>query len=236
MRFKLLKQIGLIASTKEDKAFFFIKKLIGCNPNRIDLYTLAFTHKSITANKDSLLSNERLEFLGDAVLDTIISDILYKRFPFKSEGELTQYRSNVVKRTSLNKIAISLGISELIIVAPNANVSNRMFGDLLEAFVGAIYLDKGYKTAFKFVQNKIINELLSTEDMVKVRNYKSKLLEWGQQNKHPIQFTEEKDPENDKYFISQVLINGQNKASGRAETKKESHNQAAKKALEDIKL
>lgn len=234
MRFKLLKKIGLITSSQEDKAFFFIAKLLGCNPKRMELYNLAFTHKSITANKDNHHSNERLEFLGDAVLDTIISDILYKRFPFKTEGELTQYRSNVVKRTSLNKIAITLGISELLIAAPNANVSNRMYGDLLEAFVGAIYLDRGYATAFDFVQNKIINDLLSTEDVTRQHNYKSQLLEWGQQNRKSILFTEIKDPENERFFISNVEIEGVVKADGRGKTKKESHNAAAKIALKQL--
>lgn len=235
MRFRLLKKIGLITPQEEDKAYFFIRQLLGCYPVNMDLYTLAFTHKSNTTNKTSHYSNERLEFLGDAVLDTIVSDILYKRFPYKTEGELTQYRSNIVKRTSLNKIAISLGLSELLISAPNANISSRMYGDLLEAFVGAIYLDKGYKVTFRFVHNKIIQDLMSTEEMVKVRNYKSKLLEWGQQHKKTIQFTESKDPENDSYFISDILIENKIKAQGRGKTKKESHNEAAKKVLAEMK-
>lgn len=235
MRFSILHRIGLITSRKKDKTYSFIKKLTGASPNKISLYKLAFTHKSNTTNQDNHLSNERLEFLGDAILDSIISDILYKRFPYKSEGELTQYRSNVVKRTSLNKIAISLGINEMLIAAPNANISKRMYGDMLEALVGALYLDKGYRFTYHFVKKKIIDDLLSTEDLVKQRNYKSKLLEWGQQYRKKVVFTEEKDPNDDLIFLSKVTVDEREIATGKGKTKKESHNDVARKALKIVK-
>lgn len=232
MRFTLLNRIGLIASEKKDKTYFFIRKLIGANPKNLNLYKLAFTHKS--HNKNHLLNNERLEFLGDAILDSIISDILYKRFPYKSEGELTQYRSNVVKRASLNSIAISLGINEMLLTAPSANISERMYGDMLEAFIGALYLDKGYRFTFRFVKHKIIEDLLSTEDLVQQHNYKSMLLEWGQHYKKKVVFTEKKDPANDHIFLSKVTIDEKDIAKGKGKTKKESHNDVAYKALKKI--
>lgn len=235
MRFTILHRIGLIASKKEDKTYSFIKSLTGVSPNQLSLYKLAFTHKSSTSNQEMHLSNERLEFLGDAVLDAIISDILYKRFPYKAEGELTEYRSNVVKRTSLNKIAMSLGINEMLIASPNANISKRMYGDMLEALIGALYLDKGYRFTFKFVKRKIIDDLLSTEDLVKERNYKSKLLEWGQQYRKNVIFSEEKDPNNDQYFLSTVAVDDRVVAAGKGKTKKESHNDVARKALKIVK-
>lgn len=228
MRFPILKRLGLIASGEKDKTFFFIQKLIGAKPQNITLYKLAFTHKSISTN---LQNNERLEFLGDAILDSIISDILYKRFPYKPEGELTQYRSNIVKRTSLNKIAIKLGISEMLIVAPKANISNRMYGDMMEAFIGALYLDKGYRFTLHFVQHKIIDELLSTEDVTRQHNYKSKLLEWGQQYRKSVVFSEEKGNENNDVFISTVTVDDEIIAKGKGKTKKASHNDVARKAL-----
>lgn len=216
---------------KEDKAYSFVKNLIGVKPGDVSIYRLAFTHKSIVDNGQSHLSYERLEFLGDAILDAIISDIHYKRFPEKTEGELTLYRSNVVKRTSLNKIAVSLGLPCMLVHAPNANVSTRMYGDILEAFIGALYLDKGYRFTFLFVKRKIVEDLLSTEDMVKVHNYKSKLLEWGQQNREKVVFSEEKDPADDQVFLSQVTVNDRVVAKGRGKTKKESHNDVARLAL-----
>lgn len=231
MRFSILKRIGLISPRKEDKAYSFVRALIGERPNNISIYKSAFTHKSSVSAGEAHLSYERLEYLGDAILDAIISDILYKRFPYKTEGELTRYRSNIVKRSSLNDIAVSLGLSEMLIYASSANVSNRMYGDILEAFVGAVYLDKGYDFTFRFIQNKIVDALLSTEDMVKVHNYKSKLLEWGQQRREKVVFTEEKDPNDDKVFLSEVTINDRVVATGRGKTKKESHNDVARQAL-----
>lgn len=216
---------------REDKAYLFVKKLIGVRPSNISIYRLAFTHKSTVTGGQTHLSYERLEFLGDAILDAIISDIHYKRFPYKTEGELTLYRSNVVKRTSLNQIAVSLGLADMLIHAPNANVSTRMYGDILEAFVGALYLDKGYRFTFRFVKSKIVDNLLSIEDMVKVYNYKSKLLEWGQQRREKVVFSEDKDPTDDQIFLSQVSINDRVVAKGKGKTKKESHNDVARLAL-----
>lgn len=231
MRLFPIKRIGLVFSEKKDETFLFVKHMIGVKPRNIALYRLAFTHKSYQSVGDEQVSNERLEFLGDAILDAIVSDILYKRFPYKTEGELTQYRSNVVKRASLNKIALSLGFEGMLIAAPNANVSDRMYGDMLEAFIGAVYLDKGYRVTLAFVQNRIINSLLSSNDFAKDRNYKSKLLEWGQQYKKEIVFSEEKDETDQSFFLSSVSIDGQVIAKGKGKTKKASHNDVAKKAL-----
>jgi len=235
MRFTIIHRIGLITSKRKDKTYSFIRQLIGAKPNNIKLYKLAFTHKSNIGNRDTHLSNERLEYLGDAILDSIISDILYKKFPYKSEGELTQYRSNVVKRTSLNQIAISLGIDKMLIAARNANISARMYGDMLEAFIGALYLDKGYRFTFYFVQKKIIDNLLSTEDLVRERNYKSRLLEWGQHYRKKVVFTEEKDPADDRLFLSKVTVDDVLIAEGQGKTKKESHNDVARKAIKKVK-
>jgi ribonuclease-3 len=235
MRFSLLHRIGLISSQQKDKTYSFIQQLTGTKPRNIKLYKLAFTHKSNTSIRNAHLSYERLEFLGDAILDAIISDILYKRFPYKSEGDLTQYRSNVVKRTSLNKIAITLGLDKMLISAPNANISTRMYGDILEAFIGALYLDKGYRYTFHFVQKKIIDNLMSTEDMIKERNYKSRLLEWGQQYRKKVVFTEEKDPKDNQFYLSQLRVNERLIAEGKGKTKKESHNDVARKALKIVK-
>lgn len=231
MRLFPIKRLGLVFSAKKGETFLFVKRMITVSPENLALYRLAFTHKSYQSAGEEQVSNERLEFLGDAILDAIVSDILYKRFPYKTEGELTQYRSNVVKRASLNRIALNLGFDSMLIAAPNANISDRMYGDMLEAFIGAVYLDKGYRVTLRFVQNQIINSLLSTDDFAKDRNYKSKLLEWGQQYKKTIVFSETKDEKEQSLFLSTVSIDGQEIAKGRGKTKKESHNDVAKKAL-----
>ncbi len=236
MSLPILNRIGLIFSFGKDEVYSFVRNLIGKKPGNISLYKMAFTHRSTTSNRNVHLSNERLEYLGDAILDAIISDILYKRFPYKNEGELTHYRSNVVKRTSLNKIAINLGISEMIIAARNTNISSRLYGDMLEAFIGALYIDKGYRFTFHFVQDKIIDNLLSTEDLVIEHNYKSKFLEWGQCNKKRIVFTEKKDVKDERFFISKVQVDDRVIAEGRGKTKKESHNDAAHKGMEIMKI
>ena len=232
MRLFKFKRIGLVFSKQKDETFLFVKRMIAEQPSNLALYRLAFTHKSYQSVGEDQVSNERLEFLGDAILDAIVSDILYKRFPYKTEGELTQYRSNVVKRASLNKIALNLGFEAMLIVAPNANISDRMYGDMLEAFIGAVYLDRGYRTTLRFVQDKIINSLLANDDFAKDRNYKSQLLEWGQQYKKTIVFSEMKSENEHNLFLSSVSIDGQTVAHGQGRTKKESHNDVAKKALQ----
>jgi len=235
MSSKILQRLGLISSQQKDEAFLFVKRLIASSPRHIQLYKLAFTHKSNTSNHELHLNNERLEYLGDAVLDAIVSDILYKRYPYKSEGELTRYRSNVVKRATLNRIALSLDFEKMLIAAPNANISKRLYGDMLEAFIGALYLDKGYRFTHTFVRRKIIDALLSDEDVVKERNYKSRLLEWGQQYKKSIVFKEKRSEDDAALFLSSVLVDGQEIAQGQGRTKKESHNAVARKALKIVK-
>ncbi len=231
MRFKLIKRLGLILSNQKDKTFLFVKRTANISPDNLSLYRLAFTHKSYTASRETFQCNERLEFLGDAILDSIVSDVLYKRFPHKTEGELTQYRSNIVKRKSLNKIALSLNFEQMLIADPNANISDRIYGDMLEAFVGALYLDKGYRAAFYFVKKRITNKLISSEDFGKNCNFKSQLLEWGQHSRKKIIFTEEKENDEKPIFYSKVSIDGQEVAQGEGKTKKDSHNNAALKAI-----
>ncbi len=235
MKCTILKRLGLISSNKKDKTFCFIKELIGTSPSNVDLYKLAFTHKSLTTSKEPHLSYERLEFLGDSVLGAIMSDILYKRFEFKTEGELTRHRSNVVKRSSLNQIAVKLGLNTMLISAPNANISNRIYGDIFEAFIGALYLDKGYRFSQHFIQEKIVDTLLSDEYLTSENNYKSQLLEWGQHNRKQITFIEERFVEGEEIFKSYVLINNKKMANGIGRTKKESHNDAARVTLDMVK-
>lgn len=192
----------------------FIKNILGFYPKNIVLYQLAFTHKStISSNSKFKISNERLEYLGDAVLELAVADFLFHTYPTQQEGFLTEMRSRIVSRASLNKLSQKLGFDSFIKRAQNNNDGTgfkSLGGNTFEAVMGAIYLDKGFEFAKKVIVNQIIrvhidlNQLQETDT-----NFKSKLLEWGQKNKHHVDFKMIKtDFEGRrKLFHVQVFIN-----------------------------
>ncbi|HSW68350.1 MAG TPA: ribonuclease III, partial [Bacteroidales bacterium] len=204
----------------------------------IFLYKLAFRHRSIAEKQFNglKLNNERLEFLGDAVLSSIIANYLFKRFPFKNEGELTQMRSNVVSRSHLNKLSSKLGFDKLVKCNGEGNMQPRwIMGNAFEAFVGALFLDKGYDFTAKIVINRIlhmhtfIDELLASET-----NFKSKLLEWGQHSRKTIAFrvVEELGSRHKKQYVVEVLIDNMPAGQGMDFSIKGAEQCAASKALE----
>ncbi|MFO7722811.1 MAG: ribonuclease III [Bacteroidales bacterium] len=178
----------------EDKSIIlFIKNIFGFRPGNIFLYRQALRHKSAasTVKEGVKDSNERLEFLGDAVLSTIIADYLFQKFPFKEEGFLTETRSKIVSRVSLNRLAQRLGIGSYLSTSPELlkNPSNTILGDAMEALIGAIYLDKG----FNFTKQTIIRYLLDiymniNEVIDKEVNFKSRIIEWGQHHRQEVEF------------------------------------------------
>ena len=217
-------------------------KVLGFYPDRIDLYIEATTHRSssIRSKKGRWVNNERLEFLGDAILDAIVADILYKKFEHKKEGFLTSTRSRIVQRETLNKLAIDLGLDKFINsstrnIAHNTNI----YGDALEALIAAIYLDQGYKMAKKFVFKKLIKKHLNFEKMLKSEvDFKSRLIEWGQKHKVDIVFeviNSSTDEQNNPTFVSCVKASGIEIGTGSGYSKKESHQKAAKVAMKKIK-
>ncbi len=185
------------------------------------------------------MSNERLEYLGDSVLGTIVSDILYKRFAHKSEGFLTTIRSRIVQRESLNRIALELGLDALIVLRYKTDKKNNIFGNALEALIGAIYLDKGYKGCFRFVENRIFGSLIDIDKLLEEEiNFKSRLLEWGQRHKLDITFAligTTKNVHRKHVFQTQALVKGHIAGSGSGFSKRESQQIAAKAALEKIR-
>lgn len=225
-----------------DRNFYFsLTRILGFLPGTLRLYEIAFIHRSAsaTSKKGQLINNERLEYLGDAILDAVIADYLYELFPQQDEGFLTQVRSKIVKRKQLNKIAYSLGISPLIISRTNARQKQvNLLGNTFEALIGAIYLDKGYKKAKRFVNNKILRDQLDVENLArKESDFKSRLIEWAQKNRQEISFTsqEESIPDsNETYFSSQVLLLDREMGSGTGHSKKEAEQKAAEKALANI--
>ncbi|MDL2303862.1 ribonuclease III [Bacteroides sp. OttesenSCG-928-D19] len=215
--------------------------ILGFYPNNIRLYEQAFIHRSVSASQYGKRSNnnERLEFLGDAVLDAIIADILYKHFPNKREGFLTNTRSKIVQRESLNNIALALGIDQKVTSMPYATTHHKyMYGNALEALIGAIYLDKGYRCCCKFVEERIINQHLSLDKLATQEvNFKSRLLEWGQKTKLHIKFELIEtftDKDGSPAFQTSVLLEGAPLGIGIGSTKKESQQLAAKTVIRKI--
>lgn len=218
------------------------RKILNFYPYNITLYKQALLHKSssIKIKGGRWINNERLEFLGDAILDAIVADIVYKEFEYKKEGFLTTMRSRIVQRETLNKLALQLGIDKLITTSAKANNPHtHMYGNALEALIGAIYLDQGYRRAKSFVSERLIKPYLDIENVAEEeQNHKSKLIEWGQKNKIPLTFElleSSIDKRNVPRFKSAVYINGMPISEGEGFSKKESQQQAAGKALEHLK-
>jgi ribonuclease-3 len=215
-----------------------LKRIIGFRPRNYKLYQLAFIHKSASqcVFNDSRLNNERLEFLGDAILDALVGEYLFNRFPEKEEGFLTQTRSKLVNRDNLNHLAIKLGIGEMIISKMSRDNHKSVYGDTLEALIGALYLDKGYEKTKKIVLERIIqsdiniNRLLATET-----DFKSRIIEWGQKNKKAISFTsfeEMEEQNNSPVFITHLFVVDDVVGRGSGSSKKESEQNAARQALQ----
>ena len=214
--------------------------MLGFYPNNIALYEQAFIHRSIiSAGNEKNLNNERLEFLGDAILDAIIADVVYKHFPNKREGFLTNTRSKIVQRESLNHIALEIGLDKKVTSMPYAAIHNKfLYGNAFEALIGAIYLDRGYRFCYKYVNEQIINKYFSLNKLAGQEvNFKSRLLEWGQKTKLNIVFDLIETYTDDKgkpVFQTNVLLEGKPIGMGIGNTKKESQQLAAKKAIRRI--
>lgn len=213
-------------------------RILGFYPHNIDYYKIAFAHKSqaFRDKNGKPLNNERLEFLGDAVLESVISDILFHHFEKRHEGFLTATRSKIVQRESLNRLAKEMGIDKLIQTATrNTSPHSHLGGNAFEALMGAIYLDKGYKTCQKFVQKQILGRLMDLDGVAnKEVNFKSKLLEWCQKNKLKQDFImhlEDNDKQQDPLFHCTVVIESLEFGYGKGHSKKEAQQQAARETL-----
>ncbi len=214
--------------------------MLGFYPNDIGLYEQAFIHRSIAVTQEGKRgNNERLEFLGDAILDAIVADIVYKHFPNKKEGFLTNTRSKIVQRESLNQIALNLGIDKKVTSMPYATTHHKyMYGNALEALIGAIYLDQGYRCCCKFVEEQIIRKHVPLDKLASREvNFKSRLLEWGQKTKLHIAFDLIEtftDEEGNPVFQTSVSLEGTPLGIGIGSTKKESQQLAAKNVIRKI--
>lgn len=206
------------------------------------IYEIAFIHKSasVILPDGNLINNERLEYLGDAILDAVVADFLFRNYADEDEGFLTKMRSKLVKRKQLNLLAIRLGIDKLMTSQTGTgNPTKNLYGNAFEALVGAVYIDKGYKKTFKFIE-RIIRRYVRIENLIKSdSDYKSQLIEWAQKNRkeiifesHEIQKGEQKIPS----FVTHVRILENMLGKGIGNSKKESEQKAAKSALEHISV
>lgn len=217
-----------------------ITKIVGLCPKNEELYKLAFIHKSASLRlpNGNVVNNERLEFLGDAVLDAVVAEYLYLKFPNENEGFLTQTRSKIVNGDYLGQLAISLELDKLIVShVCNFNTNKHILGDAFEAFIGALYLDRGYRAVKKFITKQLIYKHIDISEVLKTENnYKSRLIEWAQKEKKEIEFETNEIPQNtnNQEFISSVVVVGEIISKGEGLSKKEAEQQAAMYALEKL--
>ena len=227
---------------KEKELYLSLHQIIGVYPHNISYYKLALMHKSVARRneKGRPVNNERLEFLGDAILDAIVGDIVYQHFPGKREGFLTNTRSKIVQRETLNKLAQEMGINQLILSSGHSYSHNSYLGgNAFEALVGALYLDRGYNACMKFMEQRILSELINIDKVAyKEMNFKSKLIEWSQKNRVKLEYKlleQKKDEHGSPVFRFQVLIEGLEGGIGSGFSKKESQQLASKLTLQRLR-
>ena len=220
-----------------NKSYYrLIDDMFGFIPNNIELYKLALVHKSASIDLGGhSINNERLEFLGDAVIESITSDYLFIEYPDYDEGKLTKLRSKLVSRQSLNAIACKLGLDKQIVCCRSINATQKhVYGDAFEAMMGAIYLDQGYNFANRLLINKIYSTNLSLEEVDETEtDFKSRLIEWGQKNHHAVVFRTKGTPTGaggSRSFHCTVLVDNLEVGHGIGSSKKEAEQKAAQSA------
>ena len=227
---------------KDKELYFSLYEILGFYPHNISYYKMALMHKSIMHrnSKGKPVNNERLEFLGDAVLDAVVGDIVYQHFPGKREGFLTNTRSKLVQRDTLNKLAQEMGINQLVLSNGHSSSHNSyMGGNAFEALVGAVYLDRGYDACMKFMQKRILAKMINIDKVAyKEVNFKSKLIEWSQKNRVQLEYVlieQQKDDNGSPVFTYQVEIEGVKGGIGKGYSKKESQQLASKETLDNLR-
>jgi ribonuclease-3 len=236
---RLFSKFKVLVSKDEKKLYKAIKLIIGQRPYNLALYELAMKHSSAAKKNEHGLreSNERLEFLGDAVLDMVVAEFLFVQYPFKDEGFLTEVRAKIVNRESLNFLSLKIGLKDLLEYHSfhNSVVPKSIYGDSLEALIGAVYLDKGYEFSKKFIINKLLLPHFDLQELIHtITNYKSKLIEWAQKESKELAFETyiQDNSHHNKQFTSQVVLDEQIISEGKGSSKKKAEQDAARKSLE----
>ena len=239
-----VKSIFRVYSKDEKRLAASVKMIVGSKPFNLKPYQIAVQHTSVAraVKKGFKESNERLEYLGDAVLGVVVADYLFKKFPFKDEGFLTELRSRIVSRDSLNNVARTIGVPQIVRFdrkrkTPNSHKS--LYGNALEALIGAIYIDRGFKFTKRFILKKLLQPHFDIEEIINTtKNYKSKLIEWTQKNtKTPtFEHIETIDKGHYKEFVIQVSIDEEPIAKGHGLSKKKAEQDAAREACTILEL
>ncbi|HDS06228.1 MAG TPA: ribonuclease III [Bacteroides sp.] len=223
---------------KDHHFLFPLIRMLGFLPLRLSHYRMAVIPKSagLPLDKDACLHNERLEYLGDAVIDAIVADFLFRKFPGKDEGFMTKLRARIVKRKNLDWLAEKMDIPGMIPhTDPARNQAKHLYGNVLEALMGAIYLDRGYRTARRFFIRKVIQKHVDLLQLVeKDPDYKSRMIEWAQKYRMEVVFESKEEHSSHATFpsfVASVLLNGKQQGTGKGGSKKEAEQRAAKKAL-----
>jgi len=240
---------GLVTSvyylnfSKHKALYRSVAKIAGFKPRKFSCYIQALRHHSMSStihHSGTRDSNERLEYLGDSVLNTIVAEMLFSRFPFKDEGFLTEMRSKIVSRDSLNDLAMKLGLNDLVAFDKRAvgqNIKGSIFGNALEAFIGAIFLDRGFGGAKAFVRQKILTHIDVDKLEFTEKNFKGKLIEWVQKNNKTIDFeSDEEITRKQKIFKVRVKIDGTELGNAEHLSKKKAEQLASEKACERLNL
>ena len=219
-----------------------LKKILGFKPGNLKIYEIAFIHRSasFTLPNGRKVNNERLEFLGDSILDAILSDYLFEKFPDAKEGLLTKIRSRIVNREVLNQLAVSMGINKILISnISTAQPTKNLYGDALEAFIGSVFLDKGFKKAKNLFLRNVLNKYLDLDEIINTdTDYKSLVFEWVQKNKSNLTFTynEDYDFKLKKAVFSTILfIDKKELGEGHGSSKKEAEQEASSQAWKTLK-
>lgn len=243
--FSLFRRLTSLTLLSRNKKFYkSIVNITGLQPGNIELYKLAISHTSVAKESANGVrhSNERLEYLGDAMLGAIVAEYLFKKFPYKDEGFLTEIRSRLVNREALNKLAKRIGLSKIVEFSGPKNSfmsHNSIYGDALEALVGAVYLDLGFESTKKFVLKSLIEPNFDLQEIVNNNlNFKSILIEWAQKESKVIKFAiiDETGTVHQKTFTAEVSFDGVPYSTGTGFSKKKSEQAAAEKACELLGL
>jgi len=214
-----------------------LEHILGFTPKHLPYYQLALMHRSKL--EEIAQNNERLEFLGDAILGSVIADYLFKKYPYQSEGYLTEMRSKIVRRETLNNLALRMGLQKIVQYNQNDKGLSRshIFGNALEALIGAVYLDQGFHRSRSFILKQILKPYIDIDTLEsRDTNFKNKLLSWAQKNNHELSFdtvSEENDGTR-KIFTIGIQLNGQIVANGTGYNKKEAGQVAAQNAIEKL--
>ena len=243
---KLFQRLGLhtlFFSAKDKRLATSIKLILGSKPLNLSLYRLALTPAGLgeETNKGFKKSNERLEFLGDAILGAVIAEHLFKKYPYRDEGFLTETRSKLVNRETLNEIGIKIGLKKTLqqVLDNRQFVGNKsLYGDIVEAFLGAVYLDRGYAFSRKLILQRILIHMDLDGMVTTVSNYKSKLIEWSQRENKQVEFKVLHVNSNQRFkeFVIELLVDDEAIAQGKGDTKKKAEQEASKNACEQLQI